>query len=477
MPAAPDAVLSCALDAVVTLDELGGVLDMNRAAERMFGMSAAEARGRPAADTMVPPRLRAAHAADLRRLSDRDRDVRGGRMHSHARRADGSEFPIELTLSRTDESPLRVVAWIRDMTELHAEAACQQALLDSAEQVAGIGSWEWIPSEDRLVWSDNLCRMFGLLPGERAPTPELALERTHPDDRETLVRAFQQLEQGRLRPFRYRILLDDGVVRYVRATLAVAERRDGRAYRMVGSLQDLTDRRRAEQEIAAHVAVCEALVQWESLDGDAERLLAGLAGALDCTAGALWVPEDDALVARVTWHDPATAAPLFTAATRRVRLRRGSGLPGRAWECGQPLGTVGYQQWDLRGLEAERDGLHSAVAVPAVHGDEVLAVVELNAAHDAELTPRLVRSLTGIGHELGEFLGRRRGELDAPLLTPRELEVLRLGSSGHSVRQSAEALALSPATVKTHLEKIYVKLGVSDKACAVATALRLGLIQ
>lgn len=63
-----------------------------------------------------------------------------------------------------------------------------------------------------------------------------------------------------------------------------------------------------------------------------------------------------------------------------------------------------------------------------------------------------------------------------PALTRREAEVLALASDGRSTPQIARDLVVSPATVKTHLEHIYEKLAVHDRASAVARALRLGLI-
>jgi two-component system nitrate/nitrite response regulator NarL len=55
--------------------------------------------------------------------------------------------------------------------------------------------------------------------------------------------------------------------------------------------------------------------------------------------------------------------------------------------------------------------------------------------------------------------------------------VLRLAASGLSVNATAESLSLKPSTVKTHLDKSYMKLSVSSKAAAVAQALRRGLIE
>ena len=88
----------------------------------------------------------------------------------------------------------------------------------------------------------------------------------------------------------------------------------------------------------------------------------------------------------------------------------------------------------------------------------------------------LVRTLTAIGDELGRFLDRRRAELGPRPLSEREIEVLLLAAEGLSGPAIAERLVLSPATVKTHFENIYAKLGVGDRASAVAQGLRTGLI-
>jgi DNA-binding CsgD family transcriptional regulator len=66
---------------------------------------------------------------------------------------------------------------------------------------------------------------------------------------------------------------------------------------------------------------------------------------------------------------------------------------------------------------------------------------------------------------------------EAPAITPREADVLTFASHGLTSNEIAEQLVLSPGTVRTHFENVYLKLGVSDKAAAVATALRHGLIE
>ncbi len=78
----------------------------------------------------------------------------------------------------------------------------------------------------------------------------------------------------------------------------------------------------------------------------------------------------------------------------------------------------------------------------------------------------------GIAQEM-----RMRREDDRPALSVREREVLALTANGRSAPQIAEQLYLSTATVKTHLQRLYEKLGVSDRAAAVAEAMRRGLLE
>jgi two-component system nitrate/nitrite response regulator NarL len=72
---------------------------------------------------------------------------------------------------------------------------------------------------------------------------------------------------------------------------------------------------------------------------------------------------------------------------------------------------------------------------------------------------------------------RLRREDDRPALTSREREILELTARGRSAPQIAGQLFLSTATVKTHLQHLYEKLGVSDRAAAVAEAMRRGLLE
>jgi two-component system nitrate/nitrite response regulator NarL len=99
--------------------------------------------------------------------------------------------------------------------------------------------------------------------------------------------------------------------------------------------------------------------------------------------------------------------------------------------------------------------------------EAVLDAVAAAARGEVVLSPSVQ---TGLVREL------RRREAHAPALTEREREVLALAAEGVTTPEIAARLELSAATVKTHLHKAYEKLGVTDRAAAVALALRRGLL-
>lgn len=82
-----------------------------------------------------------------------------------------------------------------------------------------------------------------------------------------------------------------------------------------------------------------------------------------------------------------------------------------------------------------------------------------------------------LSSSVGARLMERVRNPDRELLSDREMEVLRLVASGSTNRDIAEALFVSEATVKTHLIHIFSKLGVNDRAAAVATAFEQGLLK
>ena len=100
---------------------------------------------------------------------------------------------------------------------------------------------------------------------------------------------------------------------------------------------------------------------------------------------------------------------------------------------------------------------------------EILIAITAVAAGEVVLSPSLQKLLAT---EI-----RLRESAERSLLTRREQEVLALIAAGKRAPEVAADLHLSPTTIKTHLQNIYAKLGVTDRAAAVAAAMRRGLIE
>jgi PAS domain S-box-containing protein len=138
------AVLETAMDALVGMDHQGRVTEFNPAAERMFGSARADVIGRDLAELIIPLPFRDAHRRGLARyLATGEHTLLGGRIEVTARRADGTEFPVELTVTVVRmEGPPAFNAYIRDLTEEKRAAAARGSLemqLQQAQKMEAVG--------------------------------------------------------------------------------------------------------------------------------------------------------------------------------------------------------------------------------------------------------------------------------------------------------------------------------------------------
>jgi diguanylate cyclase (GGDEF)-like protein/PAS domain S-box-containing protein len=113
------AMLSTALDGIITMDHTGRIVEFNPAAEAMFGYARAQVLGAELAEKIIPPRLREAHRQGLEQYMKTGRArMLNRRIEVSAMRADGSEFAAELSIAHIPvEGPPEFTAYLRDITE------------------------------------------------------------------------------------------------------------------------------------------------------------------------------------------------------------------------------------------------------------------------------------------------------------------------------------------------------------------------
>ena len=121
-----------------------------------------------------------------------------------------------------------------------------EELLRSAQQLARIGSWEWEVGSRAVTWSEELFRIFGREPAAGAVDYAEYLSSLHPDDRGAVAAAIEGAMEGHSFELEHRILRPDGSVRRVLGSGRRLEGEDGRPDRLIGTAQDVTERRDAE---------------------------------------------------------------------------------------------------------------------------------------------------------------------------------------------------------------------------------------
>jgi signal transduction histidine kinase len=129
-----------------------------------------------------------------------------------------------------------------------AERARALAGLAEAQRLARLGSWEWDIARNRVTWSDELFRLFGLEPQSVPMTYESYIERIHPDDREVSVRTVEQAyTSGEPFELQHRIVVPGVGIRWLQGHGQVVRDESGAPLRMHGTSQDVTERRRVDE--------------------------------------------------------------------------------------------------------------------------------------------------------------------------------------------------------------------------------------
>jgi PAS domain S-box-containing protein len=359
----------------------------------------------------------------------------------------------------------------------------QAELLRAAAESAALGTWHWDTAEGELVWSPEMYAIHGVSEEGFTVTPESALAFVAPLDRPLVGAASSQLTQsGHMPRTEYRVVRPDGVVRWVVSTARRVTSPRGATTHYVGAVRDTTDAHFAEDELHAIHDVSRALADWDTFDDPLNELLARIGNAFGWVVGALWTPaETEArLRCRTFWSAPNANAAAFESGTRTLSIPRGSeNLAGRAFTTGGPVGTsdAGGDFAFGRRPAAEEAGLRGGVAFPIGEGAQVLGSLEFYGREIRAPSERMFRTLTVLGQGIGRFLSRHTSALNPSPLSPREGEVLQLAARGLSTPDIARELVISQSTVKTHFEKLYYRLGVRDRAAAVAEGFRRGLIE
>ncbi|WP_209424377.1 PAS domain-containing protein [Pararhodobacter sp. SW119] len=165
-------------------------------------------------------------------------------------RADGSLSNVisrSVAVDGPTGRPARLVGMILDVTELHREEARMRAIVEvSADAV-----WEYHPDSNTMVFSDGIEKYFGQGWVGEHPVPSPWREAVHPEDLQRTVQGFEEFLRGRAVRWRdsHRLKRGDGTWAHVEERVVALRDENGRALRVIGSFDDVTERRRLEDQL------------------------------------------------------------------------------------------------------------------------------------------------------------------------------------------------------------------------------------
>jgi len=408
------AVVDTALDCVVTIDHRGKIIEFNRSAEETFGYDRSEALGKVMADLIIPPGLRDFHKRGFAKyLATREATVLGKRIEINAMRADGTEFPVELSITavETDHEPF-FTAFLRDITErkfnekalVEAEQK-QRQLMETVKAIV----WEADAQTRRFSFVSQAAEeILGYPVEDWLEQPDFWVKLIHPDDREHAIAYCQaSAAEGKDHEFEYRAIAADGRIVGLRDLVRVIKDENGIPRRLRGVMVEISERMHAEEALRNSVRNLEMLQRFSRTILAEEDAKIGLEKILH-----RYVPEAGFDIGTILLTEPDGAITDTLAACgyrdpNRVQ-RKSTGRPNRRGARFDGPKVVENLQKEDGFQTLKEEGVNTLLIVPILIGDHVMGILQLGARQPRQILPSEIRLAESVAHQFGIAIQKAR---------------------------------------------------------------------
>ncbi|OGP15692.1 MAG: hypothetical protein A2052_07455 [Deltaproteobacteria bacterium GWA2_54_12] len=333
------------------------------------------------------------------------------------RRKDGTLYDVELHLQASiADTSIVFVSIGLDITEQNRTAAIlkeSRQSLAEAQRIAGLGNWDWNIVTDELRWSDEIYRIFGLDPQEFGATYDFFLGMVHPDDRELVDRSVNEALRNR-QPYSidHRIVLPDFSTRLIHEAGEVFFDPDGSPVRMVGTVQDITERKLTEERTTRAYQQQGILKEILQLSLDGIPLLELLDRTIEKILSIEWLPIKRR--GAIFLSDGQTLIMKSHRGFSREILASCARVPHGKCICGLAAES-GYIQFaarvdDRHTIRYEGMLPHGHYCVPIKSGLKILGVINLYVDEEHARDKRQEEFLEAIANTLAGIIERLRAE-------------------------------------------------------------------
>ncbi|MGZ8183411.1 MAG: PAS domain S-box protein [Methylobacter sp.] len=237
-------------EAIVITDANAVILRINKAFTKSTGYTTEEAVGRKISLLKSGRHDKAFYAAMWKSI------IHNGTWQGEIwdRRKNGDIYPKWLTITAVKDGAGLVIYYVGTHIDITEQKQAQQKLQDKeqilseSQRIAHIGSWSMEPGADRISWSDEMYRIFGVTQETFGHSRAAFLDLIHPDDRDVMNTWLTDCQAGKEpKELDFRIVLPNDTVRNIRGSSGLQYDELKRPLRMVGSAQDITERKQSER--------------------------------------------------------------------------------------------------------------------------------------------------------------------------------------------------------------------------------------
>jgi PAS domain S-box-containing protein len=354
-------------------------------------------------------------------------------------------------------------ATIHDITQ---RKQIEEALRESEERFRQLAEnirevfWMISPDANQMLYiSPAYEEVWGRTCLSLYQQPSSWLEAIHPDDRDLMVATLDKLysEGGEQE---YRIVWPDGTIRWIRDRAFPVRNSAGHIYRIAGVAEDITERKRTEEEVRFLQSMTQAIFDSSDFHAALRVALEKVCEATGWDFGEAWIPGEDgtALKCSPAWYNRDANLAQFRNLSENLIFPPGIGIPGRVWISKEPewRRDVSLEPTEVyfRAQHAKEFGLKSALGIPIVANDQVLAVLVFFMYEARDKDERLME-LISASTELGLFMQRKRAEEEVRNALAKEKELNELKSrfismTSHEFRTPLSTILFSAGLLETY---------------------------